>query len=205
MPRISAPTVAEHRTMIRGRLLDAAEEILRTGGDLTAGAVSASAGIARNSIYRYVDSVDDLRVQVVTRYLPDWLDAVSGATANAGSPADTVVAWVDANLRQAARSGHGWLMAVARLVPVDATVPEAHRRLRSTLAEAWRGLCPADPMTAALATSMTAAIVDAGFRELDSGRPTDAVLTISVAAARALTTALPLAAPRAESAVGVVT
>ena len=61
MPKIAAPTVAEHREHIRVALIDAAEAILRAGEPLTAGVVSGAAGIARNSIYRYVDSVDDLR------------------------------------------------------------------------------------------------------------------------------------------------
>ena len=63
MPKISAPTVKEHRDQVRTRLIDAAENLLRDRGadGLTAGAVSSAAGIARNSIYRYVDSVDDLR------------------------------------------------------------------------------------------------------------------------------------------------
>ncbi len=54
MPKISAPTVREHRQIVLARLIDAAEGILRTQGvaELTAGAVTAEAGIARNSIYR---------------------------------------------------------------------------------------------------------------------------------------------------------
>ena len=71
MPKIDAPTVAEHRARVQQRLVDAAESILRDSPSqpLTAAAVSAQAGIARNSIYRYVDSVDDLRVLVIRRYL----------------------------------------------------------------------------------------------------------------------------------------
>ena len=53
----------EHRENVRTALVDAAESIVRTEGvdGLTAGAVTKAAGIACNSIYRYVDSVDDLR------------------------------------------------------------------------------------------------------------------------------------------------
>ena len=113
MPKIEAPTVAEHRAMIRSRLIDAAETIMRERPDspLTAGAVTAVAGIARNSIYRYVDSVDDLRGLVVERYLPDWLRAVDAAMQAASTPAERVVSWVRVNLEQAtmetASSTHG--------------------------------------------------------------------------------------------------
>ena len=79
MPKIAAPTVAQHRAMVQRRLIDAAEEIMRSGEPqrLTAGAVTSAAGIARNSIYRYVDSVDDLRGLVLARHLPAWIDAVA--------------------------------------------------------------------------------------------------------------------------------
>jgi len=79
VPKIAAPTVAQHRAMVQRRLIDAAEEIMRSGEPekLTAGAVTAAAGIARNSIYRYVDSVDDLRGLVLARHLPAWIDAVA--------------------------------------------------------------------------------------------------------------------------------
>lgn len=102
MPKIDAPTVAEHRAMIRTRLIDAAEAILRESpsSHLTAGAVTSAVGIARNSIYRYVDSVEDLRSLVVDRYLPGWLTTVSAAMEIAGSPGEGVVAWVRSNLEQ---------------------------------------------------------------------------------------------------------
>lgn len=73
MPKISAPTVREHREMMIARLVDAAEKILKDepGKPLSAGAVAAAAGIARNSIYRYVGSVEDLRLLVLERNVPN--------------------------------------------------------------------------------------------------------------------------------------
>ena len=63
MPKIDAPTVREHHAMVKAKLIAATEEILHENGPegLSAGAVARRAGIARNSIYRYVDSVDDLK------------------------------------------------------------------------------------------------------------------------------------------------
>ena len=82
MPKITAPTVQEHRARMNERLVDAAENILREGGvrALTAGAVAKEAGIARNSIYRYVDSVDDLRLRVLERNVPLSLIHISEPT-----------------------------------------------------------------------------------------------------------------------------
>ena len=197
MPKIDAPTVAEHREMIRTRLIDAAEAILRTGpsSQLTAGAVSSAAGIARNSIYRYVDSVEDLRTLVVDRYLPEWLAAVAAAVEAAPTPADRVVAWVRANLEQSAASGHGWLMEAARSTSpdasLDANVAAAHTGMRTTLADAWADLLAAHPDRVPIAAGLTVGIVDAGFRQLDHGQPADLVVLLGETAARALVTSLP--------------
>jgi len=110
--------------MVQRRLIDAAEEIMRSGEPekLTAGAVTAAAGIARNSIYRYVDSVDDLRGLVLARHLPAWIDAVAAELEAVEAPTERIVVWVRANLQQAARTGHGWLMGLSRsITPSPAT------------------------------------------------------------------------------------
>ena len=201
MPKIDAPTVAEHRARVQSRLVDAAEEILRRGPSqqLTAGAVTSAAGIARNSIYRYVDSVDDLRTMVVDRYLPAWLDALDTAMGAAASGPDRVVTWVSTNLDQAAQSGHGWLMEAARSRTSESTVDEvverAHRGARDSLTDAWREvLSDAAPDASAksqadrvaVAVALTVGIVDAGFRQIDLGRDTALVLQMGGDAARAL-------------------
>ncbi len=197
MPKIDAPTVAEHRAMIRTRLIDAAEAILRESpsSHLTAGAVTSAVGIARNSIYRYVDSVEDLRSLVVDRYLPGWLTTVSAAMEIAGSPGEGVVAWVRSNLEQAAVTGHGWLMEAARTrsanASIDDTVAQAHSGMRDTLTNAWSDLLQHHPERVPIATGLTVGILDAGFRQLDRGQPRELVLQLGITAARALVTSLP--------------
>lgn len=188
MPKIAAPTVAEHRELVRETLVDAAERILRAGDPLTAGVVSAAAGIARNSIYRYVDSVDDLRGMVLARYLPAWDKAVADALAAVDDPGDKVVAWVRANLEQAHMTGHGWLMDVSRAAPsaASAEVAElAHRILRDALGTAWLSLV-GDPMEARIQSSLTLGLLQAAFQALDSGLPTDRLVDATARAARAL-------------------
>jgi AcrR family transcriptional regulator len=161
--------------------------------------VTSAAGIARNSIYRYVDSVEDLRTMVVDRYLPAWLDALDIAMRTAASPADRVVAWVATNLDQAAQSGHGWLMEAARSRTSESTVDEvvdrAHRGARDSLADAWRdvltstvpeGTAQSRGDRVAVAVALTVGIVDAGFRQIDLGRDTALVQQMGADAARAL-------------------
>lgn len=188
MPKIAAETVAKHRELIRGALVDAAEAILRSGEPLTAGVVSAAAGIARNSIYRYVDSVDDLRGLVLARYLPAWDRAVAEALAPIEDPGDRVVEWVRANLTQATTTGHGWLMQVARSTPRASSAAQmadqAHRIMRDSLGGAWLDLL-GDPTAARIEATLTGGLVDAAFQQLESGLPIEQLTEATVRAARA--------------------
>ncbi|GAB3079659.1 TetR/AcrR family transcriptional regulator [Intrasporangium mesophilum] len=205
MPRIAAATVAEHRAQVQTRLVDAAEDILRAGDGaaLTAGAVSSAAGIARNSIYRYVDSVEDLRFLVVARYLPSWLAAVDEAVAGAEDPRSRLTAWVTANLEQAAATGHGWLMEAMRAAPVVAppapaagtdapgaeAVETAHAALNDVVQATWLELLGGDQGRSAVAGAMTMAIVETGFRQLDAGQPAGLVTDMSTRAVAGLVAA----------------
>jgi AcrR family transcriptional regulator len=171
MPKISAPTVKEHRQAVLNRLVDAAEDILRSQGprELTAGPVTAQAGIARNSIYRYVDSISDLRGMVLARYLPRWMSAVNARIEPITDPRERVTEWVRANLEQAAVIGHGWLMEVARASRLDRglqmDLDNAHQA-QDFLAE---GLVRLGLVDMPIRAEMIRAVVDAGFRSLDSG------------------------------------
>ncbi len=192
MPRISAPTVAEHRTMVQQQLVDAAEKILRSGQPeaLTASAVTAAVGIARNSIYRYVDSVDDLRGMVLARHLPAWLDAVESELASIDDPAERIAVWVRANVEQAARSGHGWLMSLGQTTaPSEATIKvmeSAHSIMRDVLADAWNALVD-DRETALIGAGLIRGILDSTFKQLDAGRDPELIATLGEAAARSVT------------------
>ncbi len=189
MPKIAAATVAEHREHIRGALVDAAEQILRAGEPLTAGVVSAAAGIARNSIYRYVDSVDDLRGMVLARYLPAWDEAVAQALAPLPDPGDRIVAWVKVNIRQADSTGHSWLMDISRGASSSNASAEvadhAHRILRDALGSAWLDLV-GDPEEARIQAALTLGLLQAAFQALDSDLPTERLVESTGNAARAL-------------------
>ncbi len=188
MPKISAPTVKEHRQAVQTKLVDAAEGILRASGPhaLTAGAVTAQAGIARNSIYRYVESVDDLRGMVLARYLPRWLRAVSESVGAVAEPRARVMEWVRANLEQAAVNGHGWLMEVARASRLDQglqmDLEHAHQS-QDFLAE---GLAELGLVNMPIRAEMIRAVVDAGFRSLDSGESLDDVTHWATVAVEAI-------------------
>lgn len=71
MPRIQAPTVAEHRAAQHRALVDAARQILaETGRPPTLARVAARAGLARPSLYQYFRSAEDLLNAVVEDVFP---------------------------------------------------------------------------------------------------------------------------------------
>ncbi len=172
MPKIDAPTVAEHHQKVLVTLVDAAEDVLREYGSdaLTAEAVSSRAGLARNSIYRYVSSVDELRFLVVERYLPQWQNEISSAVADDDLPQDRIRAWAVAALRQSARTGHGWFMSVTRPHGAERMkhadrIAAIHRTLLMPLISAWRQI---NPVESSLGASMVIQLVSVGMKTLEA-------------------------------------
>lgn len=97
MPRIEASTVAEHRDLVLGRVLDAfgAEMHDRGFSGVTLAHVAAGAGLARSSIYNYTTDKHDLMLRFVdrsvARYLARTRDELAGLP-SAASRLDHVIA-----------------------------------------------------------------------------------------------------------------
>jgi hypothetical protein len=62
--------------------------------------------------------------------------------------------------------------------------------MRDSLADAWQDLFGVDQDSMLIATALTVGILDAGFRQLDAGRPAPLVLGMVGNAARALVVTL---------------
>lgn len=147
MPKIEEATVKEHRERITNDLIAAASDILRSeDGVLTAAAVSKRAGIARNSIYRYVSSVNELKRLVIDQHMPQWTAALEESMEGLDDPRDRIHAWVRINLEQSALHGHGWLM---RLMMQDLSSEQSqdhlkwmYRALDGMLRQPWNALSP---------------------------------------------------------------
>ena len=137
---------------------------------------------------------DDLRVLVIRRYLPDWLAAVSSAMDDAKGPKQQIVTWVEANLKQAADTGHGWLMGIVQTMPsnpsIDDTIDQAHTVMRDSINQAWSDLLDADESKTRIAAALTAGILNAGFRELAAGQCVDLVIEMAVTATKGLVRSL---------------
>lgn len=141
MPRISAPTVAEHRARRRADVLRAAEQIVVSEGShaLTVAAVAARTGLARPSVYAYFPSTEALLVALVEEGFDRWTATLQDATAGVTAPRDLVRAWFRAAALSAAQGNH-LLAAALRDTPLpDATrerVAVGHRQAARPLAAA---------------------------------------------------------------------
>ncbi|WP_223245802.1 TetR family transcriptional regulator [Trueperella pyogenes] len=175
----------EHHSMMYVRLVDAAEVILRGDGPaaLTAAAVATSAGMARNSIYRYVESIDDLRLLVLERYIPGWQKRIDAALAAESDPYLQLQSLVEISLDIGAEAGHQWLIDVVKAglgrgkkgekAPSGAEIQSRseevlnfHRELAHRIVTLWREITP---RAVVVNSQMTRSILDAGLKLLDQG------------------------------------
>ncbi|MEV8439665.1 TetR/AcrR family transcriptional regulator [Actinosynnema sp. NPDC051121] len=149
MPRIQAPTVAEHRVRQRRAILDAARALLaETGEAPSLAAAGARIGLARSSVYQYFPSREALLEAVVADVFPAWTARVLDHVAAARTPADRVWAYVEANVELF--SGPEQAVAKALRTVMDPAVlqehsSQLHTRLREPLVDSLRLLGEAEP------------------------------------------------------------
>jgi AcrR family transcriptional regulator len=177
VPRIEAETIVAHRMRRERQLLDAAERLLLEHGHsaLTFTALSQATGLARNSLYEYFDSRDELIAAICERELLRWSAPVEAAVAAHADPADQLRAYVDVQLDLVQAGRHQLAVAL-----VGATLtPEARKRIRG-VHDAWLDLAaqalvalghPEPVVTAGLIQSL----IDGATRQLHAGADPDAV------------------------------
>lgn len=153
MPRISAPTVAEHRANQRAAVLAAAEAIVTEGGPdaLTIAAVAARTGLARPSVYAYFPSVDALLAALVEAAFERWPHALEAAAPDEADPVAAIRTWFEAVAASAAAGDHRLAGTVGQITlpeEVRTRLAEGHRRTSEPLerAVAQLGAPPADAL-----------------------------------------------------------
>ncbi len=161
MPRIDAPTVAEHRQRQERVILDAARSLLASSTQpLTLAAVGRQAGLPRSSVYQYFSSRDELLAAVVADVFPDWSRQVNDKIEAAATPGERVWAYVVANVELFASSEQAVARALATAVdphvlqgPMDTFHASLQAPLRAALAELG------EPQPAAMAQLVDALIL----------------------------------------------
>ncbi|MEV8235629.1 TetR/AcrR family transcriptional regulator [Rhodococcus sp. NPDC077669] len=173
MPKIDAPTVAEHRENVEGALLDAARDLLTSKGpeSVTPGLIGSAVGLARSSVYKYFPSTKSILVRIVADSFADWNATVRARVSLCDSPDERITAYVHATLDLAAAGAH----RIAVLGGEHLNSAES----RITLAQHHTEV--SEPLRAALfdrgdpAPDLTAALVDGALGraidQIDQGRP----------------------------------
>lgn len=104
VPKITAPTVAEHRVAQERALIAAAVAIIAEDGvrGISPRAVCERAGLARSSFYEYFPSKDDLLAAIAVEAFDDWAAELEAAMGAAAPGRARLHAYVEATIRMTA-------------------------------------------------------------------------------------------------------
>jgi AcrR family transcriptional regulator len=171
VPKISAPTVAQHRVLRRSQLIEAAAELaLEVGGSaVTMSAVAQRAGISRTAAYEYFGSSTDLLAELVIDELALWAKTLDAIVANESDPEAKVRAWIRGALGYVADGRHLLVKALSAVsLPQDRSheITLAHRRLVDPLVDALRLMGVVDPAATAFLVNAT---VESATRRIERG------------------------------------
>ncbi len=169
MPKISAPTVAEHREQRRTALLEAAATLILREGNFTVAEVATEVGLSRSAVYEYYRSAAALIADVLGDELGAWSTALVEATTDVEDPMDRIRAWVREVLTYVADGRHALVRAAGaiELPPTRrAQVQAQHRDLIQPLTAAIADLGIDDPVPA---SSFVWGAVDASITRIEAG------------------------------------
>lgn len=172
MPRIDAPTIAEHRDQRRAALLAAGDELVLTGGPkaVTMTAVAARAGLSRTAVYEYFSSTEDLLATVLGERMSAWTDEVQTALDGVDDPGSKIATYVRVSLELIKDGSHGLLVLLsAETLPTDVRrqLTQLHSTLAAPLSSAVRDLGVSDVDRA---TRYVQGVVEAAARRITPGQ-----------------------------------
>lgn len=183
MPRIDAPTVAEHRARQQAALVDAAEGLLRERGwnGLTFAALGRATGLARSSVYEYFGTRGEIALAICERAFPRWEERVAAAVAAAdGDPVEQIAAYVREQLRLVDAGEHRIGVEIGR-APLDEAIRERigalHRSWLHLLDGPLAALGVAEPRRVA---GLLQGVTEAATRQLEAA-PSDRDRIVEVA------------------------
>ncbi|MFE3658727.1 TetR/AcrR family transcriptional regulator [Streptomyces sp. NPDC059165] len=180
--------MAEHRTMQRGALLDAARSLLSEGGTeaLTFPALAERTGLARSSVYEYFRSRAAVVEELCAVDFPLWAAEVEAAMERAETPEGRVEAYVRQQLELVGDRRHRAVVAISAS-ELDAGAREkiraAHGGLIAMIVEALGELGHEQPRLAAM---LLQGVVDAAVRRIELGAAEDPTVIAEAAVSMAL-------------------
>lgn len=188
MPKISAPTVAEHRARRLQTLLQAARDLVAERGPdaLTLGTLAQRVGLSRPSVYEYFRSRDDLAAAIIEDALPRWAAETEDELARHDTLQRKIHAYVRHQLHRLTDGSHAAAMALAN----HALGPDIIDRIRDEhaklLAPLVRALIEAGVPEAELRAQLIHGIVNTAAGQLDAADDERSEEIAEVAAAQAI-------------------
>ncbi|MCW5254418.1 MULTISPECIES: TetR/AcrR family transcriptional regulator [unclassified Streptomyces] len=180
--------MAEHRSMQRAALLDAARSLLSDGGTeaLTFPALAERTGLARSSVYEYFRSRGAVVEELCAVDFPVWAAEVEAAMESATTPEGKTEAYVRKQLELVGDRRHRAVVAISAS-ELDAGAREkiraAHGGLIVLIVEALADMGHTEPRLAAM---LLQGVVDAAVRRLELGAAEDPAAITEAAVAMAL-------------------
>jgi len=192
MPKISAPSIHEHRELRRQQLINAALELAVDGGAgaITVAAVAKKAGLARSSIYEYFASSADLIADLILEELDYYSKRLTHAIVDVNDPFEKIEHWIAEGLRYVGDGRH-MLVKSLNTINTPATRKEeislGHRKLIAPLRQALAETGIKDPAAAA---AFLSSVTDAASIRIDAGNDAEleiqSAITFALAGLRAL-------------------
>jgi len=194
MPKISAPTIVEHRELRRQQLISAALELaLGEGAEaVTVAAVAKKAGLARSSIYEYFASSADLIADLILEELDYYSNRLAVAIVDATDPFEKIEHWIAEGLRYVADGRHMLVKSLNTISTPEFRKEEiamGHRKMIAPLRQALAETGIKDPAAAA---AFLSSVTDAASIRIDAGNDAELeiqrAITFALAGLRALAT-----------------
>jgi AcrR family transcriptional regulator len=185
MPKIQAPTLAQHREQRRDALVEAATMVMRESGTVTMAVVAERTGLSRSAVYEYYRSAADLIADVVVDELAAWIDHLAIAVEHIDDPRQRLETWIRAALAYVADGRHALVRAAgdSSLPPVRrAQVQAMHRELAAPVLTSLRDLGVRDAERSA---SYVWGVVETATRHIEAGRAEDDEVDAAIAFALA--------------------
>ncbi|MEI8149705.1 MAG: TetR/AcrR family transcriptional regulator [Actinomycetes bacterium] len=194
MPKISAPSIVEHRELRRQQLISAALELaLGEGAEaVTVAAVAKKAGLARSSIYEYFASSADLIADLILEELDYYSNRLAIAIIDATDPFEKIEHWIAEGLRYVADGRHMLVKSLNTISTPEFRKEEiamGHRKMIAPLRQALVETGIKDPAAAA---AFLSSVTDAASIRIDAGNDAELEIqrasTFALAGLRALAT-----------------
>ncbi|MET7272894.1 helix-turn-helix domain-containing protein [Streptomyces flaveolus] len=180
--------MAEHRSMQRAALLDAARSLLSDGGTeaLTFPALAERTGLARSSVYEYFRSRAAVVEELCAVDFPVWAAEVEAAMEREATPEGKVEAYVRRQLDLVGDRRHRAVVAISAS-ELDAGAREkiraAHGGLVALIVEALGEMGHEQPRLAAM---LLQGVVDAAVRRIELGAAEEPAVITQAAVSMAL-------------------